>query len=112
MRFKTFSLLALAALTLAGCNEKSVAYGDANSIIAVMSPEMWAQVSENVYDALEQTIQTVRAEKTFTVTYQDPGAGSGSTCASSGRYSWWAPTPTRGSRKLWPCRVTRSPSPV
>jgi len=74
MRFKTLGLLALAALTLTGCNEKSVAYGDANSIIAIMSPDMWAQVSEDVYGALEQTIQTVRDEKTFTVTYQDPGS--------------------------------------
>ena len=74
MRLSNLSLLALAALTLAGCDQKSVAYGDANSIIAVMSPELWAQVSEDVYGALEQTIQTVREEKTFTVTYQDPGA--------------------------------------
>ena len=74
MRLKTLGIFALAALTSTGCDTKTVSYGDANSVIAVMSPEMWAQVSEDVYTSLEQTVQTIRDEKTFTVTYQDPNA--------------------------------------
>lgn len=74
MRLETLALLTLAALTLTGCDTKTVSYGDANSVIAVMSPEIWAQVSQDVYTSLEQTVQTIRDEKTFTVTYQDPNA--------------------------------------
>lgn len=72
MRLKFIGLFALATLAVTACDEKGVAYGDANSVIAVMSPDLWAQVSDDVYGALEQTIRTVRDEKTFTVTYQDP----------------------------------------
>lgn len=59
-------------LALAACGDKGPAYGDPNSIIAVMTPELWETVSEDVYDALEPTVLTVRDEKAFTVTYQDP----------------------------------------
>lgn len=59
-------------VTTSACNERPLGYGDANSIIAVMSTEQWDLVSEEVYAALEQTIATVRDEKTFTVTYQEP----------------------------------------
>ena len=71
---KLSSIIAVAALTLGlgSCDNTALAYGDANSIIAVMRPELWEEVSEDVYSALEQTIRTVRNEKTFTVTYQDP----------------------------------------
>ena len=74
MRFKTFGLLAVAALALTACDEKGVAYGDANSIIVVMTPELWENTSEDIYSVLEPTVQTVRDEKKFTVTYQDPTA--------------------------------------
>jgi hypothetical protein len=64
----------LIPLASAACGDSSrLAYGDPNSIIAVMSPELWDEVGDEVYDALEPTIRTVRNEKTFTVTYQDPG---------------------------------------
>lgn len=56
----------------AACDQMPRAYGDPNSIIAVMAPEVWQEVEEEVYDALEPTIRTVRDEKTFTVTFQDP----------------------------------------
>jgi len=66
-------VLSLVALgTVASCNEKGISYGDANSVIAVMSPERWAEVAEPVYEALEPTIATVRNEKAFTITYQEP----------------------------------------
>ncbi|MEQ9399495.1 MAG: DUF4837 family protein [Longimicrobiales bacterium] len=64
------SLLLL--LAAAACGETSLAYGDPNSIIAVMEPALWTEVQDEVYDALEPTIRTVRNEKTFTVTYQEP----------------------------------------
>ena len=68
------TLLATSVLVLSACNEVPLSYGDANSIIAVMSAESWGEVQDDVYGALEPTITTVRAEKTFTVTYQEPGA--------------------------------------
>ena len=64
--------LALGSAIAMACDTRGLAYGDANSIIAVMSPELWQEVSEDVYGELEQTITTVRDEKTFTVTYQEP----------------------------------------
>jgi len=68
-------VLALAAtLTLGACDEVPLAWGDANSIIAVMPLEQWETFGDDVYAALEPTITTVRAEKTFTVTYQEPYA--------------------------------------
>lgn len=67
------TLIAVSAVAfVAGCESSTLAYGDANSIIAAMSPDLWAKVSDDVYAALEPTIKTVRNEKTFTVTYQDP----------------------------------------
>lgn len=66
---------AVAAVGLAGaCDSLGVAYGDANSVIAVMAPERWDEFSDEVYAALERTVMTVRDEKTFTVTYQEPYA--------------------------------------
>jgi hypothetical protein len=66
-------LSALAAISLGACSESSgVAYGDFNGIVAAMDPDLWERVSPQVYEALEPTIVTVRDEKTFTVTYQDP----------------------------------------
>ena len=67
-----FTFAALAAL--GACNEVPMSYGDANSIIAVMPMEQWEMYGEDVYAALEPRIQTVRDEKTFTVTYQEPYA--------------------------------------
>lgn len=59
--------------TTAGCADSvGQAYGDFTSVIAVMEPSVWDEVGDDVYDALEPTIRTVRNEKTFTVTYQDP----------------------------------------
>ena len=71
-KISSISSAALLALGIGSCDNTALAYGDANSIIAVMSSELWEEASEDVYSALELTIQTVREEKTFTVTYQDP----------------------------------------
>lgn len=72
---RKISLLPLAAAALLGavaCDSTPLAYGDPNSIIAVMEPAVWEEVQDTVYEALEPTIRTVRDEKTFTVTYQEP----------------------------------------
>ncbi len=63
----------LTLLVATACDQTALAYGDPNSIIAVMDPEVWGEVEDEVYAALEPTIRTVRREKTFTVTYQEPG---------------------------------------
>lgn len=68
------TLIIAAALAFAACDEVPLSYGDANSIIAAVGADEWAEVQDDVYGALEPTITTVRAEKTFTVTYQEPGA--------------------------------------
>lgn len=66
-------LPALAAFSLGACGDGSgVAYGDYNGIVAAMDPALWARMGSEISAALEPTIVTVRDEKTFTVTYQDP----------------------------------------
>jgi Domain of unknown function (DUF4837) len=71
-RLSLITTLALLASGLTSCDSGRLVYGDHNSIIAAMTPELWDELSEDVYAALEPTIRTVRDEKTFTVTYQDP----------------------------------------
>lgn len=68
------SFFCVSAAFAAGCGESGLAYGDPNSVIAVMPEDLWFEVSEDVYDALETTIVTVRDEKKFTVTFQEPYA--------------------------------------
>lgn len=71
---RKLALMALLALMAGACRDaiSSLAYGDFTSIIAVMEPTLWEEVGDDMYGALEPTILTVRDEKTFTVTYQDP----------------------------------------
>ncbi|MDH3270058.1 MAG: DUF4837 family protein [Gemmatimonadota bacterium] len=71
-RLRLAILSAFVLLPLAACDEKPLGYGDANSIIAVMSAEQWEAASDEVYQHLEPRISTVREEKAFTVTYQEP----------------------------------------
>ena len=71
----TIVATALLASLLAGC-EAPRAWGDWNAIIVGTSEDQWAAVGEMVESALEATIVTVRAEKTFRVTHQEP-AGVG-----------------------------------
>lgn len=64
--------VATIAAMAGACDTLGMSYGDPNSVIAVMAPERWEEFSDEIYSALEQTIVTVRNEKTFTVTYQEP----------------------------------------
>lgn len=70
----TVGALALLLIGAAACDTTGIAYGDVTSIIAVMDPELWSEVEDDVYAALEPRIRTVRDEKSFTVTYQEPFA--------------------------------------
>jgi hypothetical protein len=75
MTTKRLALGSLSCLAIAvggACTQKGMGYGDPNSIIVVMAEDDWYDVSDDVYAALERRIATVRDEKTFTVTYQEP----------------------------------------
>ncbi len=58
-------------LAAGGC-EKSGAFGEANSIIVGAATELWDEVGDAVAAGLEPTIFTVRDERTFKITHQDP----------------------------------------
>ncbi len=57
---------------LAGCGEEPRAWGEVNAVIAVATESQWAALGEMVESAMETTVTTVRAEKTFRVTHQLP----------------------------------------
>jgi hypothetical protein len=71
-RFLGCMLAGTVLIGAAACDSKGLSYGDPNSIIAVMSTDRWAAVSDDVYSALETTIFTVGEERAYTVTYQTP----------------------------------------
>jgi len=73
-RFSALALPLLFALLAGACGDKTGAWGDPNSIIAAVDPELWAEVEETVYAALEPTVLTVAEEKAFTVAHAVPGA--------------------------------------
>ena len=73
MRRSPLFLSTLVATTLvASACDEPLAWGEWNSIIAGVDNERWSEVEDVVYGALEARIFTVRAEKTFRVTQQDP----------------------------------------
>jgi hypothetical protein len=61
------------ALLASACGRPE-AFGDDKTMLAVMSPELWEDVSRDVERVIRPTIRSVRSEKTFTVTHQDPQA--------------------------------------
>lgn len=71
IRLPGLAMLGVCVLALPGC-DKTGAYGDVNSIIVGTSMELWDEVGEAVTAGLEPTIFTVRDERTFKITYQDP----------------------------------------
>ena len=71
MRLPGLATLGVCVLALGGC-DKTGAYGDVNSIIVGASMELWDEVGETVTTGLEPTIFTVRDERTFKITWQDP----------------------------------------
>ena len=71
-RIRAFAVLAGLAAAAAGC-ELPPAHGDANAFIVGASPALWAEAEEVFLEAMEPTIQTVRDERPFRITHQDPG---------------------------------------
>jgi hypothetical protein len=63
-------LIALLAFPV-GCDLPR-AHGDANAIIVATDEDSWLEVEEAIRNALEPTIQTVREERPFRLTHQDP----------------------------------------
>lgn len=63
--------LAAVLLPLAACDERR-AFGDADSIIVGARAEVWEEIRDTVVAVLEPRITTVRRERTFTLTHQDP----------------------------------------
>ena len=60
-------LLALAAAT--GACDKPSAFGETDSLILVADADLWTELEQETYDALEPTRFTVREERTFHVTH-------------------------------------------
>ncbi len=65
-------ILVLPPLLLSACDEPTRAWGELNSIIVATSEDRWLGVEDLVESALEAQIVSVRPEKTFVVTHQDP----------------------------------------
>ncbi len=63
---------AASALILTAACSKPAAWGEATSLILVASSEVWAEVEDSTYAALEPTIHTTREEKKFNVSHVDP----------------------------------------
>lgn len=52
--------------------EVTLAMGDVNSIIIATDPLVWTALEADLVSQLETTVFTVRPEKTFKITYQNP----------------------------------------
>ncbi len=70
-RIRGFVLLLGLFASASGC-ELPPAHGDANAFIVGATPALWAEVEDVFLQAMEPTIQTVRDERPFRITYQDP----------------------------------------
>jgi hypothetical protein len=65
-------VVALAALVpLAGCDMPR-AHGETHAVIVTSDPELWEAMELEVEGAIAPTVQVVRDEATFRVTWQDP----------------------------------------
>ena len=72
MRKRVLATLFAAVLVTTSCDDLSLAFGDVNSIIVAADPLVWAGIETDLVRQLETTVFTVRPEKTFKVTYQNP----------------------------------------
>jgi hypothetical protein len=66
-----FLALMLTALTLSGC-EQPRAHGDVHAIIVGAHGDLWWEITDDFEAALAPTIQIVRDERIFRVTWQNP----------------------------------------
>jgi Domain of unknown function (DUF4837) len=70
-RLSQVLLLSAVTTTVSAC-DLPLAWGEQNSIIVGTSPEIWAEIEDVIDEALETRVLTVRPEKTFKVTHEDP----------------------------------------
>ncbi len=54
------------------CDSRPLAMGDVHVIAMSASPDLWAQVGDEVLDSIEGGTLTVREDRAFRVVYQDP----------------------------------------
>jgi hypothetical protein len=65
------ALVAFLFLGLTGC-EQPRAHGDVHAVIVGAHPDLWWEIVDEFEDALSPSIQIVRDERIFRVTWQDP----------------------------------------
>jgi len=71
-KIRLLAALAIVASTLSACGAQPQSWGEWNSIIVATSEDEWNIIGEMVETTLEARVFTVRAEKTFRVTHQEP----------------------------------------
>lgn len=64
-------LISLLSYSTSACND-ALAYGDANAVIVVATQDTWSAVQDSVYAVLSPDVFTLRNERTFRVTFQEP----------------------------------------
>lgn len=64
-------LILILCLPLNAC-DKGLAYGDPNAVIVVAPQEWWPEVQDSMVEILSPDVFTLRAERTFRVTFQAP----------------------------------------
>ncbi len=70
-RTRAFAVVLGLFASVSGC-DLPPAHGDANAFIVGASPALWAEVEDVFLQAMAPTIQTVRDERPFRITHQDP----------------------------------------
>jgi hypothetical protein len=66
-----FLLSCFLVLSIQAC-DKGLAWGDHNAVIVVAPEAWWPELQDSVYTILSPTVVTVREERTFRITLQDP----------------------------------------
>ncbi len=69
-------LAGFAILTATACDSLPLAMGDVHAVVVTGSPELWAEVGEEAFSALEGNVFTVRNEHAFRVSYLEPADSS------------------------------------
>lgn len=64
-------LITILSFPTSAC-DKGLAYGDATAVIVVAPEDWWPPLRDSVFNTLSPDVYTLRAERTFRVTYQPP----------------------------------------